>query len=841
MAESRSSFSWTKFTGGQWDEWAQGATDDPAYKTALNVSENGQAVEQGPWVRRSGLRHLADIAASDGGIVRTFWMANHQPATMFISSVGDASYMRIWTQQYPGTQSDDLMPLCDQFIQIEYISNTNPAYIILASVPGVCMNGNSGWGEGDLINIYIDPSVALINGAGYVGRTLVVRPGGYDGRQWYLMDPETSEYIDGTQSGLSVATIGTSYAGHIVQIDLPYTSLDEVRLLRLVQTGQSAFLLSKITPPVIIQQVWPAPSIAPNVQAPWFSVGYAQLIDGPYFDQIPGGSQTGCSPGVISTINDDSVCTFEITDASYVFQPTDVGRQLRIWCQPAPYEQGTSYTVGSRVTYLGTFFESLGSNGGGTGGTSSIPLTDTSWYIVPDAGRIGYGIISAVNVGSNAYKCSLALINPTGPGGGLDNATVVANGTSSAGTPGTSANCDFWQIGVYTAGQYPSCGAYYQGRLFLGGAIPGRVDASASNGGSLAGFMTIPVASNPNNIAAQIPTTGGTDISQVLFLTAQAAIGSPAWGTSLIDNGALGRPAIPGATVNTAQVYFTPTNASGQELDDNGIEAELNAAEQDTINYLHPTNDGLILGSLSGEHLLAAAQGSVLTPASVEVTPISGYGSGTVEPLRIGNALIFVQSLGKLLVEYIVDFFMHRFVGRNLNIYAKQLTSAGIRELAYAEEQTPTIFTAQEDGSLCACTYRRLSAFSNEPPTMMGWSKFTLPNDQNVMSICMSANQAGNLDQLVVLTTDAPIPPLSPVQAVPYTPAEVTPAPPPPPIPSPPPPSPVSPVTPSPGDGDGSGCCGCCGDCGDCGDSSDSSDSSDSDSGSDGDGGDGGA
>lgn len=808
MTDTPSSFQWSKFTSGEWSKLAQGDTDNPAYKSALNQSLNGQPIEEGPWVRRSGFRYLGDPVFGAPGVVREFNLPNGEKAILELTY--DDTYgsnLRFWTQHFNGMTADDYTILCDNFTQIEYISNTNPAYIILASVPPACMNGSSTWQTGDTIKIYIDPSVALINGAGYVNREFAIQPGEFS-TKWFLMDATSGDWIDGTGTGMAVGDIGRSYAAHVVRFPIPYMSLNEVRRVRVVQTGQKAFLLSQISRPVLLQQVSPAPANAPNSGAIWFSVGEAEFIDGPYLDCLPGSSQAGTSLGYISTIDGSGNCTFFISDGAYWFQPSDVNRKIRLWCQPQPFVQGTTYAAGSRVTYLGSFFAAASS-------TSSIPLTDATWYAVPEAGRWGFGKITAINVGGNPYMCSLTLTNPTGPGGGLDNGTVTANGATPAGVAGIDAVCDSWQIGVYTTNQHPSCGAFYQGRLWLGGAVPNRLDGGMSNGGSLAGFMTIPVADNPIT-APSNASFGGLAVQE--FVAVQTAIGSPSWGTSQIASGALGSPPMPGQTVETNMVYFSPTNAAGEPLGNSGVALVMNAPEQDQINFMHPNADGLILGSIGGEHVLSAAEGGVITPSSAVISEISAYGSAFVEPIRVGNALLFVQKYGQLVIEYIVDFFSRHFIGRNLNIYAKHITSPGVTEIAYQEETTPTLWCAMADGSLGSCVYRRVSSFATEPPTMMGWSRHTVPDAQHVMSLCMGADRDGTLDQLVMLTTDEPIPTLEPISGVPISLGPAPPIPTAPPLPPPPPPPPpVSPVSPpvSP-----SGCCsggdscgGCSGDC----------------------------
>lgn len=947
MADANSSTQQSSFLGGEWSPDAQGRIDSPTYRTALNRSENGMPVEEGAWKRRSGRRRLGDTYLGAPGIVRTYWAQNHQPVIFELThyDYNHTSWLRFWTQQFKGKESDDMALLCDNFMRIVNISLGSPAILTIESVAPVGMNNVPGWYDGDEVQIYLDPSNPLANGPAWINRTFLVfeakditkaiwvtgtvvqphdhgggaialdsgailRPGesvlspsrefelvfqgdnnvvlfqhldtGIDlvlwatdtagsgadeltmqtdgnlvlrshpddhtatmvyatdtyghpgatlaiqndgnlviysndsgtGKQWHLYDAYFGQPIDGAADGFFIQDYGNSYAGHVVRLPMPYTSLDEVRRVRLVQTGINVYLLSKITKPQIVSQVYPAPSNAVDSQALWFKLSDATFRDGPYLDALPGDSQTANSKGALHGIAANGEAKFTVTDRAYFFQDADIGRSIRLWSQPQPYSSGTSYVgiIGSpfpRVTWQGNFYAI-------SGDTSSAPGLNTDWYIQEDFGRWGYGYIKSIKTDGDAYSCTVQILNPGGPGGGLDGGTVVANGTAADGSVGPPCVIDTYQLGVYTQNQYPACGSFYEGRLWLAGALPNRIDGCMSDGGSVSGFITIPNTQNPSFFptATQQSGTSNTVVNSLM----QGAT----WGTTQSQTGNLPNYPIPGATLDTDTIYFCPTNSSGQVLDNHGIALIMNAPEQDEVSFMQPHNDGIVIGSIGGEHVLTAADNGVITPASAVVRQVTRYGGAFVEAIRVGAALLYVQSYGRRIVEYVVEVFSKRFVGHHLNEFAKHMTTDGIIETAYQEESSPTLWVCTSTGNLASCVYRRISNF--EPaPTFSGWSRHPFPDGRHVMSLTMGANQKGTLDQLVMLTTDDEVPILNPIQ-----PAAIIPVPPPPAAP-PPPPDCCAPACcdcgPGAGcgtcDGDGDCTCGCCGcgcgcDCGGC-------------------------
>jgi hypothetical protein len=765
MTESGSAFQQSNFLGGEWSSFAQGRIDDPRYKTALNTSENGIPLEEGAWTRRSGRRRLGDTNLGDLGVVRTFWLPNHKPCVleMTYSTHYEQAFLRFWVQQFGKVYSDDLTLLCDSYVKIVNLSNTTPAVLTINSAPGTQMNGTVGWFDSDIVQIFIDPSLALANGPGWSNRQFLIHK--LTDVTFELYDAATGVAINGSTTGFYVAEYGNSFAAHAARFELPYTSLDELRRVRVIQTGDSAYFLNKNHFPQRLTQVIPAPPGAVSTDAPWFTLGTAEFFDGPYLDPLPGSSQTGNSHGTVFQEDQDTgLSLFDVADGAYNFQASDIGRMIRIWCQPQPYQKDSDYTNAGngppRATWQGNFWAL---NIDKVSHSTSVPGVNSDWYIDSSFGRWGYGIIKYTkdNDVSLAFQsqCLIEWHNPIGLTGGLDGDTIVGNSLLATGLAAPDgAQVDTWQLGVYTTGQYPSCGAFYQGRLWLAGALPNRIDACMSDGGSTGGFMTLPNLQDP----AFYPTS--TVTSSTSNVVVQATSSQATWGTSQGLSGTLGSQPLTGATVSTHQVYWCPTNAQGQVYDNHGISLVLNASEQELVNYLHSHHEGLVAGSISGEYVIQSNEnGGSLTPTDALVKKVTRFGSASIEAIRVGGALLFVQAFGRRVIEFIVDIWARRFIGRHLNEYSKHLTSDGIIEVAYQEESAPIVWCCTSTGKLISCSYRRFNNFQPEP-VFAGWSKHPLPDNRNVMSVTMAANQDGSLDQLVMLTSDAPLPAFDPNQ-----------------------------------------------------------------------------
>lgn len=777
------SYNQSNFLGGEWSGFADGRIDLPAYKTALKVSLNMLPMEEGAATRRSGSRRLGMTAYGASGIVDTFWLPNHLSVICeaTYSNMLQKSHLRFWTQEYVGEECDDLRPLCDAFVLIASLSQTVPVILTLQSAPpSPSMNGNTGWQTGDQVVIYIDPSVPLANGPIYINRQFEIVALSDTQFALYYRDQTTNVLVpfDGTQLGAGIAQYGNSFAGHVVQFVAPWKSLAEVKALRLVQAGgacapcvEPAYFLSALTPPWALTLITPAPGALPN--APWFTFAAADLVDGPYLDPLDGNSQTGNSIGQINLSPGPGLSSLTIMDGAYAFQPTDVGRPIRLWWQPKQWSGAMALTYNAaqasigtatplfvtRCTYNGSYWVqnvpdefAVGAPPGTVKSTTAIgggaPALNEIWTPLPPTAAFWlFGIIASISTLNSPNDTAEITFDD------VQQNLIWNDLQPSQYNVAAGAQIDAWQLGVFTqtqsgklAGGYPTNGFFHQGRLGLMGAVPNRLDLSVPLG--LA--TTPPYGPGPNGFD-QIQTSGANSGTPVLaIIPAQWPPGVSPYYIGITPN--LGSYSSP---------CFSPTVSQGADvLDSNAIAISINAATENHLLWGRPLHDGVVLGTIGGEYLLTGGPGG-LTPGNAVVHRATRYGGKFVDPLNVGQALIFVQALGTRVMEYIIDAFnLQRLTGRHLNEYAKHLTRTGVVKIAYQEERIPVIWAclaSATDGQswLVGCTYRRMgAAFGDTPPQMMGWHRHVLGNGRQVASITTGSNQTGTLDQLVMLTTD---------------------------------------------------------------------------------------
>ncbi len=492
----------------------------------------------------------------------------------------------------------------------------------------------------------------------------------------------------------------------VASMTAPWASAQEVQNLEFIATDLGVFILSKLTTTRILTYNSTADTYALNDAA-------FNKLDGPYLDPLSGASLTQNSTGTVSAASGD--ITFQVTDSAYTFVASDVGRGIRLWNQPPQWDPSLTYVAGTRVYQDGQFWNALPIWTGaatidvpagvvpgttymqpvthGTGADAGHPITYQTivispWALAPEQATWGFGYIKSVGPGGDFSKCVVTTII------GLPNAKAWSNTDGSkAGNNGFVI--DTWQLGVYTAGQYPACGCWHEGRLFLGGALPGRLDTSKSNG------MNISLS------------PGG------------ALIGT---------YGALGP-------------LFSPTDQFGNVAADNGISEQFNSDGNNMPVWFIPEQAGVLMGTPTGEWLIQASnQNNVISPTDIQIHKITKYGCLKKHAIRVGIAVAYLQTYGRRVIELVADVFSGRFIGRNLNENSKHLTANQFHELAYQEEPAPLIWARDSSGKLFSCTYRRTSHFGSEDPKFAGWSRHDIARrppavglHSGVASICDTA------------------------------------------------------------------------------------------------------
>jgi hypothetical protein len=128
-------------------------------------------------------------------------------------------------------------------------------------------------------------------------------------------------------------------------------------------------------------------------------------------------------------------------------------------------------------------------------------------------------------------------------------------------------------------------------------------------------------------------------------------------------------------------------------------------------NKLHSIRSILDLGKLvvftsEGEWIIHGDSNGLLTPGSLNPKEHSGYGSGILSPLKIGNNAIFLQARGSVVRDLGFDLNIDGYKGNDLTAFASHLLRGKtITDWTYQQIPHSHVWAVRSDGKLLGLTY----------------------------------------------------------------------------------------------------------------------------------------
>jgi hypothetical protein len=172
--------------------------------------------------------------------------------------------------------------------------------------------------------------------------------------------------------------------------------------------------------------------------------------------------------------------------------------------------------------------------------------------------------------------------------------------------------------------------------------------------------------------------------------------------------------------------------------DDDSVEFQPTSSEGNVFQWMAGEND-LLIGTAREEFVATGATGSsTITPTSIQVTTPTRYGSARVRPIRVGNAVVFVQQGAVILRQFVFNEEVDTRTAEDLTILAEDITTSGIRDIAYQQIPDTVIWIVLNDGTLLSATYLR-------DQNVIGWVKHRT-SDGTFKSVAIIPN--GSEDQV---------------------------------------------------------------------------------------------
>jgi hypothetical protein len=179
----------------------------------------------------------------------------------------------------------------------------------------------------------------------------------------------------------------------------------------------------------------------------------------------------------------------------------------------------------------------------------------------------------------------------------------------------------------------------------------------------------------------------------------------------------------------------------GTGLADESMEYAIATNKVNVIRWLQPSRD-LIVGTGGGEFKVGRPQGEPLTPSNVMVTQQTTYGSWTIPPIQIGNAILFAQRARRKLREFSYQFQSDGYIAPDMTLLAEHITSGYLKDMDYQQEPDSIVWACTSTGKLLSMTYER-------PEDVVAWAEHELGGtDVEVESVAVITN--ATQDQLWV-------------------------------------------------------------------------------------------
>lgn len=181
------------------------------------------------------------------------------------------------------------------------------------------------------------------------------------------------------------------------------------------------------------------------------------------------------------------------------------------------------------------------------------------------------------------------------------------------------------------------------------------------------------------------------------------------------------RPQTMWATQTAAFENFAPDSDptagtwDGTVEDDDALNYTISADEVETIRWMSPGEDTLVVGATSGEWI-PDSTGIVLTPTDIVVRRRTKHGSANIQPVRVGNVVLFVQRAKRKIREFGFAFEVDGFRAPNMTRLAQHITRGNIVEMTYQQEPDSIVWAALANGNFISMTYRR-------DEDVVGWAR----------------------------------------------------------------------------------------------------------------------
>lgn len=165
-----------------------------------------------------------------------------------------------------------------------------------------------------------------------------------------------------------------------------------------------------------------------------------------------------------------------------------------------------------------------------------------------------------------------------------------------------------------------------------------------------------------------------------------------------------------GSEVGNAFNFFTGI------LDSSPFQFALDSGRYDLITAVEPSNN-LVVMTYGGEYSLNGRNDGPITATNTAIRKQSSYGCKGIEPVSIGNGIVFVQRSGRKIMFYQYDPNNVSYQGKDATSLNDEITLEGITNISFAQEPYQLVYGVTNGTMAVLCIEPEEEVF--------GWSLFT--------------------------------------------------------------------------------------------------------------------
>lgn len=168
-----------------------------------------------------------------------------------------------------------------------------------------------------------------------------------------------------------------------------------------------------------------------------------------------------------------------------------------------------------------------------------------------------------------------------------------------------------------------------------------------------------------------------------------------------------------GSTVNDPQGVWLSQSANYENLGysspakaSDAVTFRIKARQVNEIRSMLPMRGLLLLTSGAEWSVSGGSQSDAITPSNIKQDPQGFRGAAKVQPVVVGNTVLFAQKRGGVVRDFSYTFADDAFTGKDLTILSRHLfENKNIKSWAFCQSPYSMVWVVMDDGSLVSLTY----------------------------------------------------------------------------------------------------------------------------------------